>query len=743
MRVEVELKLQASEMAQEEIPKDIAFLDKQVRDIQFLNDGKSLAFDAPEHLAEQLGKQAIEIAYQKQRSLRGLARKIVYQSPRIATPEFHGTGMTEGIHAMGRGQIALEGNGLRLYRYFDRTLAALGDPFAPTPMLTPTLIPTTTLSKCDYFRSFPHIVTFTSHLPEDRLRIDDFRKRHDTRDDLDDRALSDLVTPEACLSPAVCYHVYAANRDRVIAAEGLRYAVVGRCFRYESSKMTDLRRLWEFTMREIVFLGSRDNVLGLREKGNVLVSNYLADHDIAGEIRTASDPFFIAPDADAKTFFQLSSDTKWEISLLLPNSERLAAGSLNYHSDFFGRAFACDVEGAGPMHSVCVAFGLERWVYAFLTQHGDDPSRWPDIIRRAPEMEGTGAARGASISIPPQPAWRGKTPGEGGPPSVDPSVSIEIERADAVTVSQQSVEVLREAWVPPALNYSDAYLDWQLRFPGAKSIAVTARASAEIGGFAAITPRRLRLRGEASLAYLLSFVAVRPAFRGRGVAGKLYDELLDALRGTGLPAVVYVDEHTPAAQRALLGSAERVGMRAKSLGQYANHGFVSSHESERTPLAVREATNLDEVLTLIDACKDDQVLWSAPDRLQLEHYAHDPRGRKILLVEEEGTPVGAAAVTLGEIMNTLGELDHITTVDALWVPESTPARIANLFRAASLSFPGQTSTPVVSAPNVACIPADVLRAARIRPTGAVYQAFALHGEDHPFLQAELTNLEVV
>jgi hypothetical protein len=73
---------------------------------------------------------------------------------------------------------------------------------------------------------------------------------------------------------------------------------------------------------------------------------------------------------------------------MLPEGERVAAGSLNYHTDFFGRAFRCNVEGAGPMHSVCIAFGLERWVYAFLAQHGKDPARWPERVRRAPEMAG-------------------------------------------------------------------------------------------------------------------------------------------------------------------------------------------------------------------------------------------------------------------------------------------------------------------------------------------------------------------
>ncbi|HZU38420.1 MAG TPA: aminoacyl--tRNA ligase-related protein, partial [Gemmataceae bacterium] len=168
---------------------------------------------------------------------------------------------------------------------------------------------------------------------------------------------------------------------------GLAYGVCGKCFRYESSNMQGLRRLWDFTMREIVFLGDRDGVLKRRERGIELMSRFLDEHQLAGEIRTASDPFFIAPDAVAKTYFQLSAETKYEVSLLLPENARVAVGSLNYHTDFFGRAFNTSVENGGPMHSVCIAFGLERWVHAFLAQHGTQPQHWPQAVRQAPEFQ--------------------------------------------------------------------------------------------------------------------------------------------------------------------------------------------------------------------------------------------------------------------------------------------------------------------------------------------------------------------
>src|SRR5881296_2809074 len=119
-------------------------------------------------------------------------------------------------------------------------------------------------------------------------------------------------------------------------------------------------------MRELVFLGASDTVLEERQHCVDAVGEFLDEIGIAAEIRTASDPFYIAPDASSKTYFQLTAETKYEVSALLPNKQRVAIGSLNYHTDFFGRAFDINVEGAGPAHSSCIGFGLERFVCAFL-----------------------------------------------------------------------------------------------------------------------------------------------------------------------------------------------------------------------------------------------------------------------------------------------------------------------------------------------------------------------------------------
>lgn len=382
----IRLQAPAQEMAREEILKQAAFLSKDLTEIHFSEDGSELAFSAPAERGEDLAASVQSLAVQIQRQLRSLQRKVVFRSAEMDAPRFSDHVDLSDVHFLGVGQVAMEGLPLALFRYFDRVFEEFGSPWQAKPLMTPTLIPASVLARCDYFRSFPQYVTFAAHLKEDVAVIDSFRHRHETADGLDDAALADMERPEACLSPAVCYHVYHLYQGKTIPPFGAVHGICGKCFRFESSNLSDLRRLWDFTLREVVFMGGRQEVLEARQRSIEMMADFLREHKLAGEIRTASDPFFIAPDAGSKTYFQLSSDSKFEVSVLLPGGERIAVGSHNYHSDFFGRVFNVDVEGGGPMHSVCVGFGLERWVYAFLQQHGSHPESWPETVRRAPEF---------------------------------------------------------------------------------------------------------------------------------------------------------------------------------------------------------------------------------------------------------------------------------------------------------------------------------------------------------------------
>jgi ribosomal protein S18 acetylase RimI-like enzyme len=319
---------------------------------------------------------------------------------------------------------------------------------------------------------------------------------------------------------------------------------------------------------------------------------------------------------------------------------------------------------------------------------------------------------------------------------------MQFERVDPASVVEEASVVLREAWTAPVLHYTPDYLRWQLGFPGAPGQCVLARDGGEPAGFIGLAPRRFRFRGAETDGYVLSFVAVRPAYRRRGLAGELYAELLSGLRASGLPSAVFVEAQSQAARRVLLKAVERLGFKLKGLGQYVNYGFMARPKAALPAASVVESGSLEEAQRAIASCSAEGTLWSAPDRAQIEHALRDPRPRKLLLIQDGGSTVGAATVFLSEIVTSKG-FDQVSTLDTVFLPEPTSDRMAALGRAAAAAFAGRATSPVVSAPSLATVAPDVLKAAGFMRTGAAYDGFVLHGEGHPCLEAEVTNLEVV
>jgi hypothetical protein len=73
---------------------------------------------------------------------------------------------------------------------------------------------------------------------------------------------------------------------------------------------------------------------------------------------------------------------KYELRLrVAPDGRSVAAASFNNHEQHFGRAFSIMLPSGEFAHSGCIAFGWERWVIAFVNQHGPDEESWPDVVR--------------------------------------------------------------------------------------------------------------------------------------------------------------------------------------------------------------------------------------------------------------------------------------------------------------------------------------------------------------------------
>jgi hypothetical protein len=282
------------------------------------------------------------------------------------------------IRKYGEGRFGFGPRLVELMNLFDRDLRTIASRIPAVPHQFPTMIGADVMDRCRYLRSFPSALTMVSHLREDLGVIQDFAKAAawDGQRLVCDPA--GLSTIECLLAPSICFHYYAWLANRSINSTCV--TAIGKCFRYESKSMVGLERLWDFTMREVVFAGPGKYVIEQRQKVIDETAGLLDKWELAYEIKSATDPFFVE-DYAAMTAFQLAFELKFEILAPLPYRDKdLAIGSFNYHQDFFGRSFSISCGNGEPIQTSCVGFGLERVALAFLAQHGLDPSNWPAAI---------------------------------------------------------------------------------------------------------------------------------------------------------------------------------------------------------------------------------------------------------------------------------------------------------------------------------------------------------------------------
>jgi len=243
----------------------------------------------------------------------------------------------------GDGRAVLAGRALALGEWFDAQFLALARQAGAEEISFPSLVPRVTLERAGYLEAFPQGAT--------RVSAPGMEETH-------------------VLAPAVCYQVYAQMAGRTIAAPRI-FTCAGRCFRHENAAFHGLARLWEFTMREIVFLGPAGWVAERRREWMERIRAFAALAGLAGNLEPASDPFFVGGAGRGRKLLQQLKELKFELRLELdPAGETLAAASFNLHEDFFGRRFEIRLPGGAAASTGCAAFGLERWVCSFLAQRG-------------------------------------------------------------------------------------------------------------------------------------------------------------------------------------------------------------------------------------------------------------------------------------------------------------------------------------------------------------------------------------
>jgi seryl-tRNA synthetase len=304
------------------------------------------------------------------------------REPRDVFPELLRRGIATEA---GEGQVAVGEPVLSLMDHLDARVRALAmsEPGA-REFRYPTLLPAAVMERGGYLRSFPHLMMFVTRLHGD---VDTYRQFADSLargEDLGRALRSGCQGFDYCLPPTMCFHTYHQLAERPLPEPSLVVTSRGKSFRFESRYRRSMERLWDFTIREIVFLGPRDLVLEGRRRLMERTFALAEALGLGGRCEVANDPFFIDTNTAGRSWSQRMFELKYELRLPVTSSGDIAVCSFNFHERFFGESFGiASAGGEGLVHTACAGFGLERFAYAFLCQHGVDPSGWPGEVREA------------------------------------------------------------------------------------------------------------------------------------------------------------------------------------------------------------------------------------------------------------------------------------------------------------------------------------------------------------------------
>lgn len=306
------------------------------------------------------------------------------RASRIAFEDVERAGL---VTRMGDGCYAVGGALAQLIARLDNRIRTMAvDVYGAVENCYPSIIPTGVLHKAGYFDSFPQFLMTAGRFraQDDASAYQGFASEFEAAEGADGRAkFMDGHTEHAgyCLSPTVCYHTYHQFAGRQVPDEGSVITACGKNFRFESQDHRTLERLWDFTMREVVFLGSRDTVVRLRGSMLDAVCRLIDELRLAAHVEVANDPFFAggASTTARRVMAQRALKLKYELRMPVVEGRYIAVGSFNIHDTKFGKAFDITTPDGAPAYSGCIGIGFERLAYAFLCRHGIDPSAWPEF----------------------------------------------------------------------------------------------------------------------------------------------------------------------------------------------------------------------------------------------------------------------------------------------------------------------------------------------------------------------------
>jgi seryl-tRNA synthetase len=278
----------------------------------------------------------------------------------------------EGFNWNQGGFAVIGGPSMRLFQDIEKMFLRLAGKSEAQEFHFPVFISAKELKKLDYFKSFPQLIHFPVSLQMDDENLKAFANDH--MNDKGEMKLTATGPVCECLTPAACYHFYIYHQGQNLPKTSY-FTTRAHCFRQEKF-YEPMRRQRNFNMREIVAIGSAEEVKSFLARYKELMTKILIELKLPVAWEIATDPFF--DPGNPKLLMQTIDPVKQEMIFMKDTPEELSIGSINFHKNYFGENFNITVKGETAF-SGCVAFGMERWIYALTKVYGTDEKKWPTL----------------------------------------------------------------------------------------------------------------------------------------------------------------------------------------------------------------------------------------------------------------------------------------------------------------------------------------------------------------------------
>ena len=259
---------------------------------------------------------------------------------------------------------------------FTDAVARAGAPDNAEPMRFPPLLSRYQLEKNGYLGSFPHLAGTVFSFDGSEAQALEQEGRAARHEDWSEfQSMTELV-----VLPAACYPVYpeiakrgTLPRSGAIVDTGSQWV-----FRHEASD--DPARMQSFHMYEFVRIGAPEDVVAFRNTWLERTESLFERLGLHATSEIAADPFF-GRVGRMLAANQRDQELKFELVALIGGPEPTAIATFNFHQDHCTSVYDISIEGAGPVQTGCVAFGIERCTLALFRAHGLDVDAWPAEVR--------------------------------------------------------------------------------------------------------------------------------------------------------------------------------------------------------------------------------------------------------------------------------------------------------------------------------------------------------------------------